>query len=174
MVGFVRNTPSTSRIAPTAPFDEHFDVSNQLRELSSRAQRGGASSIMFLPQRGVRFDAFAFGYHTGLAKEMNVPVIALAQLNRGVDLRTDKRPKLADLRESGAIEQDADLVLFLHREDAYDPSERPGEADLIVAKNRNGPTGMVGLTWIPESMRFENRSNLDEPAGGWIDGPANF
>lgn len=105
-----------------------------------------------------------------LAKEMSVPVIALAQLNRGVDLRTDKRPKLADLRESGAIEQDADLVMFLHRDDAYDPSERPGEADLIVAKNRSGPTGNVGLTWIPESMRFENRSLLAEPEGGWVGG----
>lgn len=103
-----------------------------------------------------------------LAKEMSVPVIALAQLNRGVDLRTDKRPKLADLRESGAIEQDADIVMFLHRDDAYDPSERPGEADLIIAKNRNGPTGMVGLTWIPQSMRFENRSLLAEPEGGWV------
>jgi len=59
--------------------------------------------------------------------------------------------------------------MFLHRDDAYDPSERPGEADLIVAKNRNGPTGNVGLTWIPESMRFENRSLLAEPEGGWVD-----
>ena len=110
-----------------------------------------------------------------LAKEMSVPVIALAQLNRGVDLRTDKRPKLADLRESGAIEQDADLVMFLHREDAYDPGERPGEADLIVAKNRNGPTGNVPLTWIKESMRFESRSDFDEPPGGWVDSePSSF
>lgn len=109
-----------------------------------------------------------------LAKEINVPVIALAQLNRGLELRTDKRPKLADLRESGAIEQDADLVMFLHREDAYDPGERPGEADLIIAKNRNGPTGNAALTWIPESMRFENRSSLTEPVGGWVDGPGDF
>ncbi|MBW3540947.1 MAG: replicative DNA helicase [Planctomycetes bacterium] len=104
-----------------------------------------------------------------LAKEIAVPVVALAQLNRGVDLRTDKRPKLADLRESGAIEQDADLVMFLHREDAYDPTpENQGLAELIVAKHRNGPTGLVPLTWIKESMRFENRSRLDEPEGGWI------
>ncbi len=93
-----------------------------------------------------------------LAKEIHVPVIALAQLNRGVELRENKLPRLADLRESGAIEQDADLVMFLHREDAYGDTDRQGEADLVVAKHRNGPTGIVPLTWIKESMRFENSS----------------
>ncbi len=94
-----------------------------------------------------------------LAKEIRVPVIALAQLNRGVELRTDKRPKLADLRESGAIEQDADVVMFLHRPEVYDPEDRPGEADIFVGKNRNGPIGSVTLTWLMESMRFENFVN---------------
>ncbi len=93
-----------------------------------------------------------------LAKEIHVPVIALAQLNRGVELREDKRPRLADLRESGAIEQDADIVMFLHRPDAYDPQDRPGEAEVIVAKHRSGPTGIVNLTWQKESMRFVNYS----------------
>jgi replicative DNA helicase len=70
-----------------------------------------------------------------------VPVIAISQLNRGAEQRADKKPQLSDLRESGAIEQDADIVILLHREDAYDrESPRAGEADLIVAKNRNGPT----------------------------------
>ena len=100
-----------------------------------------------------------------LAKEMNVPVIALAQLNRGVDLRQDKQPKLADLRESGAIEQDADIVMFLHRPDAYDPADRPGEAEVIVAKNRNGPTGIVPLVWLRESLRFGERAP-HEAVGG--------
>lgn len=103
-----------------------------------------------------------------LCKELSVPVIALAQLNRGVELREDKRPRLADLRESGSIEQDADVVMFLHRPDAYDPEDRPGEADLIVAKNRSGPTGSVTLTWIRESMRFGDFSSVPEPDGGFF------
>lgn len=95
-----------------------------------------------------------------LAKELRVPVIALSQLNRGVELREDKRPRLADLRESGAIEQDADMVMFLHRPDAYDPEDRPGEAEIVVAKHRSGPTGIVRLTWRKEYMRFEDYSPL--------------
>ena len=76
-----------------------------------------------------------------LAKELDVPVIAISQLNRGSEQRTSKRPLLSDLRESGSLEQDADMVILLHREDAYErESTRPGEADLIVAKHRNGPT----------------------------------
>ena len=109
-----------------------------------------------------------------LAKELSVPVVALAQLNRGVELREDKRPRLADLRESGAIEQDADVVMFLHRPDAYDPEDRPGEADVIVAKNRNGPTGFVTLTWLKDSMRFGDFSNVNEPEGGYFGGDGGF
>ena len=97
-----------------------------------------------------------------LAKELRLPVVALAQLNRGVELREDKRPRLADLRESGAIEQDADLVMFLHRPDAYDPADRPGEAEVNVAKHRSGPTGTIRLTWRKEFMRFENYSGAQE------------
>jgi replicative DNA helicase len=100
-----------------------------------------------------------------LAKDLQAPVIALAQLNRGVEQREDKRPRLADLRESGAIEQDADIVMFLHRPEAYDPEDRPGEADLIVAKNRNGPIGTVNLVWLKEQLRFGDRSPLEVPGG---------
>ena len=109
-----------------------------------------------------------------LAKELSVPVVALAQLNRGVELREDKRPRLADLRESGAIEQDADVVTFLHRPDAYDPEDRPGEADVIVAKNRSGPTGFVTLTWLRDSMRFGDFTNVNEPDGGYFSGDGGF
>jgi len=92
----------------------------------------------------------------GIAKENSLPLIALSQLNRGVELREDKRPRLADLRESGAIEQDADIVMFLHRPDAYNPEDKPGLAEVIVAKHRSGPTGIVSLAWRRESMRFDN------------------
>jgi replicative DNA helicase len=93
-----------------------------------------------------------------LAKDLDIPVIALSQLNRSVEQRQDKRPQLGDLRESGAIEQDADVVMFLHRPEAYDPEDRPGEADLIVAKNRHGPTPIVQLVWIRTMMRFGDRA----------------
>ncbi|ADG68448.1 replicative DNA helicase [Planctopirus limnophila DSM 3776] len=99
----------------------------------------------------------------GIAKENEIPVIALSQLNRGVELREDKRPKMADLRESGAIEQDADIVMFLHRPDAYNPEDQPGLAEVIVAKHRSGPTGIVRLTWRREFMRFEDYSAMDAP-----------
>jgi replicative DNA helicase len=90
-----------------------------------------------------------------LAKELNVPVIAVAQLNRGPEQRTDKRPLLADLRESGSIEQDSDVVILLHREDAYErESPRAGEADFIVAKHRNGPTATVTVAFQGHYSRF--------------------
>lgn len=93
-----------------------------------------------------------------LAKDLDIPVIALSQLNRSVEQRQDKRPQLGDLRESGAIEQDADIVMFLHRPEAYDPEDRPGEADLIIAKNRHGPTPIVPLVWLRTMMRFGDRA----------------
>jgi replicative DNA helicase len=90
-----------------------------------------------------------------LAKELDVPVIALSQLNRGPEQRTDKKPLLSDLRESGSIEQDADVVILLHREDAYErESPRAGEADLIVAKHRNGPTATVTVAFQGHYSRF--------------------
>lgn len=89
-----------------------------------------------------------------LAKELAAPVVAMSQLNRGVETRADRRPLLADMRESGAIEQDADLVLFVHRDEAYDRDLRPGEADLIVAKNRQGPTGTATVAFQSMYARF--------------------
>jgi replicative DNA helicase len=90
-----------------------------------------------------------------LAKELEVPVIALSQLNRGPEQRTDKKPAMSDLRESGSIEQDADMVILLHREDAYErESPRAGEADLIVAKHRNGPTDVITVAFQGHYSRF--------------------
>ena len=99
-----------------------------------------------------------------LAKELDVPVIALSQLNRGSEQRTDKRPMVSDLRESGSIEQDADMVILLHREDMYNPdSERVGEADMIIAKHRGGPTRTIPLAFSGKYSRFYNMANEAPP-----------
>jgi replicative DNA helicase len=90
-----------------------------------------------------------------LAKELDVPVVAISQLNRGPEQRTDKKPLLSDLRESGSLEQDADMVILMHREDAYErESPRAGEADLIVAKHRNGPTRTITVAFQGHYSRF--------------------
>ncbi|MGW2547827.1 replicative DNA helicase, partial [Kitasatospora sp. NPDC001574] len=98
-----------------------------------------------------------------LAKQLGVPVIALSQLNRGPEQRTDKRPMVSDLRESGSIEQDADVVILLHREDAYDKdSPRAGEADFIVAKHRNGPTATITVAFQGHYSRFVDMTRASE------------
>ena len=92
-----------------------------------------------------------------IAREMDVPVIALSQLSRACEQRADHRPMLSDLRESGSIEQDADIVAFLYRDEYYFPeSEKKNQAELIIAKQRNGPTGTINLTWLKQCTKFGN------------------
>ena len=110
-----------------------------------------------------------------LAKELNIPVVALSQLNRAVEARGDKRPVLADLRESGAIEQDADVVVFVHRPEMFgiekdeNGNSTEGTAELIIGKQRNGPTGSARMAFIKQYARFENltrtRDDVLLPAG---------
>ena len=120
--------------------------------------------LIGVERRGTRREAEVAEISRGLkalARELHVPVLAVAQLNRAVELRADKRPMLADLRESGQLEQDADLVMLLHRPAVYDREADPGAAELIIAKHRNGPAGVVRLTWLPHRMSFASAA----PAG---------
>ena len=96
-----------------------------------------------------------------LARELECPVMALSQLNRQLEYRQDKRPMLADLRESGSLEQDADVVAFIYRDEIYNPeSDQRGTAEIIVAKHRNGPTGVARLAFLERQIRFENMARV--------------
>jgi replicative DNA helicase len=100
-----------------------------------------------------------------LAKELQLPVVAMSQLSRAVENRSDKRPILADLRESGAIEQDADIVIFIYRDEVYHATdENKGIADIIVGKQRNGPIGNIKLAFLDRYTRFENLEKIHEEA----------
>lgn len=124
----------------------------QLMELGGGRQESRQQEISAI-SRGLK----------ALAKEMDCPVIALSQLSRAPELRTDHRPILSDLRESGAIEQDADVVMFLYRDDYYnEDSELRNIGEVIIAKHRNGPTGTVELAWRGEYTKFVNKSSRDE------------
>ncbi len=118
----------------------------QLMEVKERRRTDNREQEISSISRGLK----------ALARELEVPVIAVSQLNRSVETREGHIPRMSDLRESGSIEQDADVVILLHREDYYDPTKKPGEVELNIAKQRNGPTGKVTLTFRREFLRFEN------------------
>lgn len=130
-----------------------IDYLQLMRGMSRESRQQEVSEI----SRGVK----------ALARELDIPVLCLSQLNRAAENREDHRPRLADLRESGSIEQDADVVLMLHREDRYrlDESEHDNTAELIIAKQRNGPTGTVNLTWVGSNMKFKDYSSATPPPG---------
>ena len=126
----------------------------QLMQASSKsAQRSREQEVAEI-SRGLK----------ALSKELDIPVIALSQLSRKTTDRSDSRPVMSDLRESGAIEQDADVILLLHRPDYYNKDDHPGEAEVIIAKQRNGPTGTINLAFINHQLRFEPLSREQESA----------
>jgi replicative DNA helicase len=122
----------------------------QLMETSSKNSNASRENMVSELSRGIKV----------LAKELDVPIIILSQLNRGPEQRQDKTPAVSDLRESGSLEQDADMVLLLHRPEVYDENDRPGEADLIIGKQRNGPTGKIVLIPMLEISKFANGGGI--------------
>jgi len=159
-IGMLEIRAKARRLYSNSPGGLGLVIVDYLQLLRSESRSDNRAEVIGQMSRGLKL----------LARELNVPVIALSQLNRSVESRNPKIPMLSDLRESGAVEQDADVVVFIYRDDYYHPegsetpSTRPGEADLIIAKNRNGPVGNVTLTFRPEYPRFMNYTSAERYA----------
>jgi replicative DNA helicase len=129
-----------------------FVVVDYLQLMSGDARAGNREQEIASISRGLK----------ALAKELRIPVLALSQLNRDLEKRADKRPLMSDLRESGAIEQDANAVVFMYRDDYYNPdSFTPGMTEFIVGKNRNGPTGIARSEFNKKTMQFGDTNGFD-------------
>jgi replicative DNA helicase len=143
-----------------------MEIRSKARRLKSRTGELGMIVVDYLQLMGGRSNAESRQVEVAeisrglkiLARELQCPVVALSQLSRQLELRADKRPTLADLRESGSIEQDADIVMFIYRDEVYNPDASPdaGTAEIIVAKQRNGPTGVVRLAFLSHYTKFAN------------------
>jgi replicative DNA helicase len=159
---FIDDTPALSIL----------ELRAKARRLKAKHKIGAIFVDYLQLMRGLRTDSRELEISSisqslkALAKELDIPVIALSQLNRKVEDRPDARPHLADLRESGAIEQDSDVVMFIYREEVYKPeTAEPGKVDIIIGKQRNGPVGTINMRFIREYARFENYAAraLEEP-----------
>ncbi len=150
-IGLLEIRAKTRRLASQHPEGLGLVIVDYLQLLRADARTDNRAEQIGQMSRGLKL----------LARELDVPVIALSQLNRGVEQRQDKRPMLSDLRESGAVEQDADVVIFIYRDDYYNPdnSERPGEADLLIQKHRNGALGVVELVFEKKYPRFLTKAS---------------
>ena len=123
----------------------HLIIVDYLQLMTAQGRHDGRWQEVAVISRGLK----------ALAKELGVPVVALSQVGRGTDARSDHRPQLSDLRDSGSLEQDADVVLFVYRDEVYDSTEaNAGRAEIIIGKQRNGPTGAMQLAFMPERTRF--------------------
>jgi replicative DNA helicase len=152
-------TPTEVRARARRLKREHGDLGMIMLDYLQLMQAPGEGE-----NRATEISAISRGLKS-LAKELNVPVVALSQLNRNLEQRPNKRPVMSDLRESGSIEQDADLVVFIYRDEVYnEDSPDKGMAEIIIGKQRNGPIGTVRMTFLGQYTKFENY--IDDVYGG--------
>ena len=150
-----RLTEAVNKLADAPMFIDETAVIDYLQLMESSGRTDNRAAALGEISRSLK----------SLAKELQVPIIALSQLSRSVEQRTDKRPMMSDLRESGAIEQDADLIMFMYRDEYYNPeSPMKGLAECIIGKHRNGPVGKVYLTWMGQFTKFDNAAYVPDAA----------